>query len=154
MATSWSQTRFAISQQILLLFITLDGWHHSYHLPLMLIWSGWRGWKNHYVLPPKRWQAQISDFSEFQLSKEKSMASQLWSPNTSTSVESRRKRAYLDAKSWVHYIFPFFTLYLAEISTFSYHLSQFSCKHAAINCERGGKQQLGRKVRDLWAYQQ
>ena len=43
MATSQPRTRFPISQQILLFFLTLDQRHHPYHRPIMMICSYLKG---------------------------------------------------------------------------------------------------------------
>ena len=87
----------------------------------------WKGWKNHCVLPPVRWRAQISDFAEFQRSEEKSTV--IFDPaNSGLSIlppllkVGEREPIWRQKKmSWLYC--SIFQLYLHEISPFSCHLS-------------------------------
>ena len=107
----------------------------------------WKGWKNHCVLPPVRWQARISDFVKFQLSEEKSTA--IFDPANSILpilpplLKLGERERIWRQKRWVYFIDSF-----SHCTCMKSHLfhaiypkqifSRFCCQHATINCERGG----------------
>ena len=156
MVTSRLRLRFAISQQILLLFY-LKWVPFSLQMCAVesMLRSTWEGKTTEFSFPRDCGLRCPTSPNSGDLGGRAGPFSTLPTlVSHSFHLSWRREEVgvFVGQKKVSSLYFSIFHQELAWNLTFSCHLLQISCKHATINFERGKKS--GKKGRELWAYHQ